>query len=96
MYENDASILSGEVDFEEDFDETIDEIKMDDKPLPDDYEERPLVFDDLSDKEDNDEEVEDEENDNEMQIDFDDRELVIATDMSSDNPNEMTKSGKVK
>lgn len=98
-YENDASILSGEVEYEDEFDDNLDDIKMDDKPLPDDYEERPLEFDDLSDdNENNEEEAEEEDNDHELQIDFDDRELVIATDTptTSESPNEMTKSGKVK
>lgn len=102
-YENDASILSGEVDYE-DYEENIDDIKMDDKPLPDDYEERPLVFDDLSDdNEDNDNTGVDggaeEDNENELQIDLDDRELVMANENAgtSESPsNEMTKSGKVK
>lgn len=100
-YENDASILSGEVEYE-DFDDNIEEIKMDDKPLPDDYEERPLVFDDLSDdNEDNEDmtgiDMGDDDNENELHIDFDDKEGMVGNENAgpSESPNE-TKSGKVK
>ncbi|CAG2101412.1 unnamed protein product [Medioppia subpectinata] len=108
-YDNDASILSGEADYD-DYNEEMEEIKMDDTPLPDDYEERPLVFDDLSDdNEDNDEHNngdetgaqlgDEDDNENELQIDFDDREVSTPTENTANthesNP-EVTKSGKVK
>ncbi|XP_054164630.1 zinc finger protein Xfin-like [Oppia nitens] len=81
-YENDASILSGEQDYE-DYNEDLEDIKMDEQPLPDDYEERPLVFDDLSDGD------EDEtENKNDMN-DMSTAELVSVDMVEDDNENEL-------
>lgn len=98
-YDNDASMLSGDMDYD-DYEDNMEEIKMDDKPLPDDYEERPLVFDDLSDDNDDDTAAnmadEEDNDDNELHIDFDDKEPNgNEGHETSDSPNEL-KAGKVK